>query len=172
MVDIYPFLEQHHIVYQRLDHQPVFTCEEARRLVPEFHGAEIKNLFVKDKKGRNHFLIVVGYDKNVDLKKLSSMLEVKSLSLASPQRLMDCLGLEPGSVTVLGVINDPEGRVQVVVDKALWREENWGCHPLVNTSTLVMSRTEIERFLRLTNHPPKIINLPARPPSSPGPSTK
>ena len=165
MVDIYQFLQEHQIQYKRFDHLPVFTCEQARSALPRFPGAETKNLFLKDKKGRHHFLVVVGYDKAVDLKRLGDLLEVKSLSFASPDRLRRYLGLEPGSVTVLGVAQDTEAKVEVIVDKDLSMEVAWGCHPLVNTSTLLISRDEIMRFLEITGHMPRIFELPVLTPS-------
>ncbi|HPC48199.1 MAG TPA: YbaK/EbsC family protein, partial [Deltaproteobacteria bacterium] len=90
-------------------------------------------------------------------------------TFASPRRLMELLGLEPGSVTLLGVINDTRGAVEVVVDEELWHEEALQCHPLVNTSTLVISRDGIERFLAAVNHTPRIVDVPAR--NDPGSST-
>ena len=72
MTDIYAFLTQNDIAYQRQDHPAVFTCEEALRLVPPLPGAKTKNLFLRDRKGRRHFLVVVGYEKAVDLKAWSS----------------------------------------------------------------------------------------------------
>jgi len=105
-MDIFRFLEGNGIAYERCDHPAVFTCEEADRLVPPMEGAKIKNLFVRDKKGRRHFLVVVGYEKNVDLKSLSSIMGLSSLTMASPDRLKRYLGVDPGSVTILAVIND------------------------------------------------------------------
>lgn len=161
MFDIYSFLEEHQISYQRFDHPPVFTCEEARRLLPHFPGAETKNLFLKDKKGKRHFLVVFGYEKSIDLKRLGQELHVKSLSLASAERLTRFLGLEPGSVTILGVVHDRESLVEVLIDRDLYEKEAWGCHPLVNTSTLLMARTDILRVLDLTGHVPRVLDLPA-----------
>jgi len=122
-MDIFRFLEENGIAYERCDHPAVFTCEEADRLVPPMEGAKIKNLFVRDKKGRRHFLAVVGYEKIVDLKLLSSLMGLSSMTMASPDRLKRYLGVDPGSVTILAIINDTEKKVEVVFDRALWHSQ-------------------------------------------------
>jgi Ala-tRNA(Pro) deacylase len=124
-MDIFRFLEENGIAYERCDHPAVFTCEEAERLVPAMEGAKTKNLFVRDKKGRRHFLVVVGYEKIVDLKSLSSLMDLSSMSMASPDRLKRYLAVDPGSVTILAVINDTEKKVEVVFDRALWHSLIW-----------------------------------------------
>ncbi len=161
-MNIYQFLAEHHIAYDRHDHPPVFTCDEADRLVPDLPAAKTKNLFLRDRRGRRHFLVVVGYDKVVDLKALSSVLGVSKLSLASPDRLRKYLGVDPGAVTVLGVAYDSDQRVEVVFDEGLWDSKAFRCHPLVNTSTLVISRENIERLLRITGHTLRILTVPGR----------
>jgi len=151
-MDIYRFFDAHGIAYDRHDHPAVFTCEEADRLVPPLPAAKTKNIFLCDRKGQRHFLVVVGYEKRVDLRALSERLDVRKLRLASPQRLKKYLGLDPGSVTLLGVLNDPNGAVEVIVDEDLWAAETFQCHPLVNTSTVVISRGDIQRIMDITGH--------------------
>jgi len=167
-MDIFRFLEENGIVYKRCDHPAVFTCEEAERLVPPMGGAKTKNIFVRDKKGKRHFLVVVGYEKTVDLKSLSSLLGVSSMTMASPDRLKRYLGVDPGSVTILAVINDTEGKVEVVFDKALWDSQSFRCHPLVNTSTLAVSKEGIQRFMGLTGHKVIVVDVPGRQPKPQG----
>lgn len=162
MMDIYQFLAEHDIEYERHDHPPVFTCEEANRLVPPLPAAKTKNLFLRDRKGRRHFLVVVGYEKVVDLKALAFLLGVSKLSLASPERLKRFLCVDPGAVTILGVINDVNKAVEVIVDEDLWGSKAFRCHPLVNTSTLVISKENIKRFLDKTGHEVRILNVPDR----------
>jgi Ala-tRNA(Pro) deacylase len=161
-MDIYQFLADHDIEYERHDHEPVFTCEEADRLVPSLPAAKTKNLFLRDRKGRRHFLVVVGYGKTVDLKALSSLLGVSRLSLASPARLKRYLGVDPGSVSILGIVNDANQEVAVIVDRDLWGAQAFRCHPLVNTSTLVISRDDIQRLLKITDHQVRILTVPSR----------
>ena len=162
MINIYQFLAEHDIEYERHDHPPVFTCEQADRLVPPLPAAKTKNLFVRDRKGRSHFLVVVGYEKVVDLKALSSLLGVSKLSLASPERLRRYLGLDPGSVTILGVVNDSNKEVEIIMDEGLWDSKAFRCHPLVNTSTLVISREDLQRFLNTTGHKIRILDIPGK----------
>ncbi|MFC2108546.1 prolyl-tRNA synthetase associated domain-containing protein [Candidatus Bipolaricaulota bacterium] len=160
IADVYPFLVEHSIEYERVDHPPVFTCEEAEQLVPALSGADTKNLFVRDKKGRRHFLVAVGHDKSVDLKTLSSALGVTNLSFASSERLKKYLGIEPGAVSLLAIINDIENAVEVVLDRDLWEEDALQCHPLVNTSTLAIRRGDIERILKITGHHWTVLQVP------------
>jgi Ala-tRNA(Pro) deacylase len=161
-VDIYRFLSEHDIDYERHDHPPVFTCEEADRLVPELPAAKTKNLFLRDKKGRRHLLVVVGYEKTVDLKALSSLVGIGGLSLASPGHLKKYLGVDPGAVTILGLVHDVNGEVGVIVDEGLWDAPAFRCHPLVNTSTLVISKGALKRFLDLTGHTAQILDVPGK----------
>ena len=161
-MQIYQFLKTHGIDYERHDHPPVFTCEDVNRLIPDLPGQKTKNLFICDGKGRQHFLVTVPDEKSVDLKSLAEALEVKKLRFASADRLSRHLDLEPGSVTLLGVMNDTVKAVQVVVDKALWDATALQCHPLVNTATLVISLNDIRKFLAATGHSPTVMDVPAR----------
>lgn len=92
---IFDFLDSNHILYQPVDHPPVFTCEEADKLVPYLPGAKTKNLFLRDGHGRRHFLLAISSDKSVDLKALSNSLGVSRLSLTSPDRLPSTLSYCP-----------------------------------------------------------------------------
>ena len=161
-MDIYAFLRTHVIPFERYDHEAVFTCEQADILPIPGDAAKTKNLFLRDRKGRRHFLVTVCAEKTVDIKELEGLLKVKGLSFASSERLMDYLGLEAGAVTILGVINDTRSLVEVIVDEDLWNCKAMQCHPLVNTSTLVMNRVDVERFLSLTGHEPRILPIPVR----------
>jgi Ala-tRNA(Pro) deacylase len=104
----------------------------------------------------------VGYEKVVDLKALGSLLGVGPLSLASPRRLKHHLGVDPGSVTILALINDTQKEVEVVFDQGLWESPAFRCHPLVNTSTLAISKADIRRFLALTGHKACILDIPGK----------
>jgi len=163
-MDIYQFLAEHDIAYERYDHPPVFTCEESNRLCPEMpaNAAKTKNLFLRDKKGLRHFLVTVGDQKRVDVKALASLLEVNKLSFASPECLEKYLRLTPGAVTILGLVNDVNKAVEVVVDEDVWNSEAIRCHPLVNTSTLVISSANIKRFLDITGHQSRVVRVPSR----------
>ncbi len=161
-MDIYRFLSKHSIDYERHDHPPVFTCEEADRLVPELPAAKTKNLFLRDKKGLQHFIVLVGYEKAVNLKALSSLLGIGGLGFASPERLKKYLGVDPGAVSILGLVHDAGGEVDVIIDEGLWQASAFRCHPLVNTSTLVIPKEDLKRFLDLTGHTAQILDVPGR----------
>ena len=160
IMNIYQFLAEHSIEYERVDHPPVFTCEEAEQLVPPMPGTDTKNLLVRDKKGRRHFLVVVRYDTSVDLKSLSRALGVSNLSFASSERLKKYLGIEPGAVSLLAIVNDIESAVEVILDADLWKARVLRCHPLVNTSTLAIRRSDIELLLRITGHRYTVLHVP------------
>ncbi|OGJ48135.1 aminoacyl-tRNA deacylase [Candidatus Peregrinibacteria bacterium RIFOXYB12_FULL_41_12] len=160
-MDIYKFLADHGISYDKFDHPAVYTCEEAERLCPKMPGTPIKNLFLRDKDGKTHFFVAVGYEKSVDLKALKTVLGVDKLSFASPERLQKHLGVEPGSVSLLGLANDIDKSVQVFIDEKLWGQ-SFQCHPLVNTVTLVISNEGMSKFFQATGHKLNLINVPAR----------
>jgi Ala-tRNA(Pro) deacylase len=161
MPDIYEYLDAHGIAYERCDHPAVFTVAEVKLLVPPLDGTHTKNLFLRDKKGRRHVLVVVGSDKQVDIKALSAALGLDHLSFGSPERLLKYLGVEPGSVSLLALLNDINREVEVFIDRELWSADALQCHPLVNTSTLVIAREGIERFLEATGHPYRLVDVPS-----------
>ncbi len=162
MVDFYQFLADHDIEYERHDHPPVYTVAEAERLVPPLPGAKSKNLFLRDNKGKRHFLLVVPAQKRVDIKALPELIGSSRLNFGSPDRLKKYLGVEPGAVTLLAIFNDPGHSVEVYIDEVLWKAETFNFHPLVNTSTLVISHKNLERFIEATGHEIQIIDVPSK----------
>jgi Ala-tRNA(Pro) deacylase len=158
----FTFLSEHGIAYQRCDHPAVYTVEESARLVPPLPGAKTKNLFLRDKSGRRHFLVCVPAAKQVDIKVLSEAIGANRLSFGSAERLKQYLGVEPGAVTLLAVFNDPLHAVELFVDEALWQYDAFQFHPLVNTSTLVLSREAVARFVELTGHRLHLVKVPEK----------
>ena len=156
------FLEASGISYERHDHPAVFTVDEVTELVSISRGARTKNLFVRDKKGRRHVLIVVAFDKKVDLMALGEMTELGRLSFASRERLWTYLGVEPGSVTIMGVINDRDHHVEVIIDQEVWEAPAVRCHPLLNTCTVVLEQDGLRHLLHSTGHDPMILNVPSK----------
>lgn len=161
MNSIYTFLDTNNIPYERFDHPAAFTCEQADAVCPKMPGESIKNLFLYDKKTDQHFLIVVGKEKQVDLKQLKFMLGVSNLSFASEERMQKYLGVTPGSVTVLGLINDITCAVTLIFDTNL-ENKTLQCHPLINTATLAIPFDGIKKFLSLTHHQYQFLNIPTR----------
>ncbi len=143
-------LDQLGIPYVRHDHPPVFTVEEALVQWQGIDAAHCKNLFLRNKKGNRHYLVVAEHDRPVDLRRLAEVVDDDRLSFGSPERLMRCLGLTPGSVSPLGLINDAEKQVRVIVDAGLRRSVHVAFHPGVNTATVVIATADFERFLAWT----------------------
>jgi Ala-tRNA(Pro) deacylase len=160
-MDLIRFLSEHGIAATRHEHPPVMTVEESLRLVPKLPGAKTKNLFLRDKKGRRHLLVTVPHDIAVDLNALGAALGVGGVGFASAERLQKYLGLKPGSVSLLGLVNDEAHAVEFVIDRALWEADAVHAHPLTNTATMVITHADLERFLAATGHPPRVIDVPA-----------
>jgi Ala-tRNA(Pro) deacylase len=163
MADLDDTLAALNIPFERHEHAPVFTCEEAYAALPHEAAVQTKNIFLRDKRGRRHLLLVTTCEKAVDVKKFAQAAGADHLSFASPERLMKYLGVEPGSVTVLGLLNDATNAVELFVDREVWDTPTWRCHPLVNTATLVLARTDLERFFAHTGHRPMVLALETRP---------
>ena len=160
-MDIEAFLRERGIRAERHEHAPVMTVEESERLVPRLPGAKTKNLFLRDRKGLRHFLVTVRHDVAVDLNALGTILGAGRLGFASPDRLQKCIGITPGSVSLLALFNDAGGAVEFVIDRALWAAPALQAHPLINTATLILSHADLERFVAATGHSPQIVDVPS-----------
>ncbi len=123
-------------------------------------GAPTKNLVLRDGKDKRHFLVVVGHEKKVDLKALRTILDADKLSFVSAESLKELLGVDPGSATLLGLITDTHASVEVIIDEDIWNAEAVQCHPMINTGTLVISHTGLEKFLQATGHVARVIVVP------------
>ena len=106
--------------------------------------------------------MTVDCDKRVDLKELKKVLGTQKLSFASPEKLKEYLGVEPGSVTLLGLVHDHHHHVEVFLDAPIFAATHVHCHPLVNTATMVLSHAGLVSFLKLTKHDPQVIDVPER----------
>jgi Ala-tRNA(Pro) deacylase len=146
------------IATRTLDHEPVFTVAESARLEREVPGAHTKNLFLKDERGEL-FLVVAQSATRVDLKALARTLSAGRFSFGKAELLQEVLGVPPGSVTAFAVINDPQGRVRVVIDADLMHHDTVNCHPLENTATTSIARDDLLRFIRACGHEPTIVGL-------------
>lgn len=146
-MNIYKILDELTINYKKYDHPAVFNCEQAHQLTLNIDGAATKNLFIKDRKGSRHFLVVVMADKTIDLKALSKLLGVTSLSFASSRRLEKYLGTSAGSVSILDILKDTQDAVELIIDKTIFNYSSLQCHPFTNTATLDIAITDIQRLL-------------------------
>lgn len=147
------------IVYVRHDHPPVFTVEDADKHWTALRGTHCKNLFLRNKKGNRHYLVVAPTHRAIDLRRLNGILHEDRLSFGSPERLMKHLGLEPGSVSPFGLINDAGREVRVIVDDELRTSAFLGFHPNVNTATLDISFADFEKFLAFCGNDVRYLKL-------------
>lgn len=152
MKSIYDILTDLNIEYEKHDHPPVFTVEEAEQYDSAIYAGKSKNLFLRNKKGKMHYLLVAESTRKINLKKLSSDLSESKLSFASPERLDKYLKITPGSVSPFGLINDSTKTVKVLIDKVLLKHYKLGFHPNINTSTLVIKSNDFEKFLKWTGN--------------------
>lgn len=135
-------------------HRPVFTVEEGRDLKATMPGGHTKNLFLKDKKGAL-FLLCALSDSKIDLNALSKLLAASGrFSFGSAELLMQHLGVEPGSVTLFALINDPAGAVTLLLDEALFAHDPVNFHPLRNDATTAISPADMLRFIRALGREP------------------
>jgi Ala-tRNA(Pro) deacylase len=146
------FMDANDFQYQRVEHPAVFTCAEAELHRPDVSAVSTKNLFLCDKKARRFFLVVTACEKTVKLDALSAQLGVPHLRFGSEENLERLLGVARGAVTMMGLVNDKEGQVELWIDAEIWQGDTFLSHPLVNTATLVLAKPELERFFTLTGH--------------------
>jgi len=160
--DLSAFLADIGVATETVSHPPLFTVEESQALRGEIPGAHTKNLFLKDKKGAL-FLVVAEEDAAIDLKRLHHKIGAAGrLSFGKPDELFETLGVNPGAVTVFGLINDRDRRVSVVIDADLMARGSINCHPLVNTATTTIAAADLLAFMRATGHDPVFIALDER----------
>ncbi len=156
---LFAYLDSLEIPTRTIEHAAVFTVEESQALYRQFSGAHTKNLFLKDAKDRL-FLLVAEAHAMIDMKSLHKTLGCARLSFGKAELLLEVLGVPPGSVTALALINDKSGRVTAILDANLMVHDTINCHPLVNTATTNLARDDLLKFLRATGHVPRIERLP------------
>jgi len=156
---VYDALERLGIPYVVHGHPPVFTVEEALAHWAGIEATHCKNLFLRNKKGTRHYLVVAEHSKPVRLDALVQQLGDDRLSFGSPDRLQRYLGLTPGSVSPFGILNDVRKEVVVVVDSDLRGAPRVGFHPNVNTATVVIAEQDFERFLDASGNVVRYLQL-------------
>lgn len=160
---LFSYLDNLGIPHETVEHPATFTVAESGAIKTTIPGAHSKNLFLKDKKGQL-FLITAKDHTPINLKRAHEVMGASGrLSFGSAEQLMLHLGVEPGSVTPFGVVNDRERKVKVILDSELMRHDRVNFHPLVNTMTTGISREGLVAFLNATGHEPEILELPAPP---------
>ena len=156
---VYEILNSLGIPYIRHEHPPVFTVEQAERHWTDIEGAHCKNLFLRNKKGNRHYLVILPTSKQADLRQLNARLKEDRLSFGSAERLKKCLGLEPGAVSPFGLIHDLRKEVVVIVDQDLKRTDRINFHPNLNTATVGIATSDFEKFLAWTGNEVRFFEL-------------
>ena len=155
---IYPFLGEQKIPYEKIEHPAVFNMEQLASIHLPHPEWDAKNLFVRDDKKRNYYLITVKGDKRVDLKEFRRQHALRALSFASAEDLLAVLGLIPGAVSPLGILNDIERRVHVYLDRE-FAGSKIGVHPNDNTATVWMTFAEIRRVVEANGNRITLVDL-------------
>ena len=146
--ETYEYLNERQVSYEITEHKAVYNMAEAAEIALPYPEFEAKNLFVRDDKKRNYYLITVKGDKRVDLKEFKQKHQTRSLSFASDADLINYLGLIPGAVTPLGLLNDAEHKVQFFIDREFLQDAGMiGVHPNDNTATIWLKATDLVRIL-------------------------
>ena len=135
------------ISYQAYEHPPVFTSDDVEKYWREIPATPVKNLFLRNKKGNRHYLVIVEVDKRVDLQLLVKVIGDDRLSFGSSERLMEKMGLTPGSVSPFGLLHEGSSDVQVIIDADLRDAERLIFHPNINTASVTISFADFEKFL-------------------------
>ncbi len=156
--ELYALLDEHGIRYTHHTHPPLFTVEESRALRGELPGGHVKNMFMKDKKG-TVWLATCLEDRQIRIRDLEKEIGAKNLSFGKEDLLWEVLGVRAGAVTPLGLINDCERRVRVVLDKALMEYDPLNFHPLHNEATTAIARDGFLTFLAVTGHEPMLVDF-------------
>lgn len=140
------YLKNHNIEFKLYEHPAVFTTKEAAIHCKNVPGIPVKNLLLKSDKS-DFFLVVLPAEKRLDSNKLRKLFGVKKLRFASAEDLMNLMALEPGSVSILGLINDKDAKVTLILDKEAADAEIINFHPNVNTASVTFTKKEFQKFL-------------------------
>ena len=146
------------IAHATVEHPPVFTVEQAQEHTHHLPGGHTKNLFLEDRAG-GLWLVTCLDEQPVRVNALARLLGAPRFSFGKPERLMEALGVEPGSVTALALVNDTGRRVRPVLDTKLMAHELVNCHPLANTATTTLRSADLMRFMEALGYAPQLVDL-------------
>ena len=158
----YDLLDRLGVEYERIDHEPAMTMEDCKEVDQLLEAVICKNLFLCNAQKTDFYLLMMPGHKKFKTARLSKQIGSARLSFAGPEFMEQFLDITPGSVSVLGLMNDQENRVRLLIDKdVIEHHEFIGCHPCINTSSLKISTRDIlEKFLPFVNHPFTVVELP------------
>ena len=162
-IRVYDFLDKLGIQYQRIDHEAAMTmeaCEEIDRALGD-NTTICKNLFLCNRQETDFYLLLMPGDKPFKTKDLSAQIHSARLSFAKPEYMEKYLDITPGSVSVLGLMNDSEKKVQLLIDEDVMKEPYFGCHPCLNTSSLKFTTEDLmQKIIPALEHEPVTVTLP------------
>ncbi len=149
-MNIYMILQELGISYNEIEHEAVFTVEQAQNIKNKIEGTGCKNLFLTDKKGK-YFLVVLEENKRANISEIEKLTDTKHLSFANNEELKEILSLEQGSVTPLGIINDINNKVLMIIDRDL-KSKKLLVHPNINTKTISINFADLVKFIEYEKH--------------------
>ena len=162
-IRVYDFLDKLGIQYQRIDHEAAMTmeaCEEIDRALGD-NTTICKNLFLCNRQETDFYLLLMPGDKPFKTKDLSAQIHSARLSFAKPEYMEKYLDITPGSVSVLGLMNDSDKKVQLLIDEDVMKETYFGCHPCINTSSLKFTTEDLmQKIIPALEHEPITVTLP------------
>lgn len=157
----YDLLDSLGIEYHRIDHEPADSMELCREIDKVLGTEMCKNLFLANRQMTDFYLLMTVGDKPFKTKYLSSQLGVSRLSFAKDDKMWEYLKIHPGAVSVMGLMNDTEKHVKLIVDSDIMKQEYIGCHPCVSTTSMRIKASDIfEKFLSHTGHSVTVVDLP------------
>ena len=162
-IRVYDFLDKLGIQYQRIDHEAAMTmeaCEEIDHALGD-NTTICKNLFLCNRQETDFYLLLMPGDKPFKTKDLSAQIHSARLSFAKPEYMEKYLDITPGSVSVLGLMNDSEKKVQLLIDEDVMKEPYFGCHPCINTSSLKFTTEDLmQKIIPALEHEPVTVTQP------------
>ena len=159
MTNVEEFLKEKNIDSILHEHPAVFTCEEAEKYCANVPGVASKNLFLRDEKKQRYFLVILDAKKRADLKKLGEIFQAKRLSFGNPDELKQKLGLEPGAVSLFGILNDEKGEVELYIDKDFYEQPVVNFHPNRNTASIELTNKMLQKFLGVIGQKVNIVEI-------------
>ena len=160
-IRVYDFLDSMGVTYGRVDHEPAMTMDACAEIDKILHATTCKNLLLCNRQQTDFYLLLMEGDKVFKTKELSAQLEVSRLSFADASYMEAFLDITPGSLSVIGLMNDKDFRVKLVIDKPVLAGAFIGFHPCINTSTLRVKTSDlIEKIIPAMKHEPIFVNLP------------
>lgn len=158
---VYDFLDELGIEYYRTDHEEANNMEACNKIDKILDTIICKNLFLCNRQKTDFYLLMMPGDKPFKTKDITGQIGCSRLSFASDDFMLEFLDIKPGAVSIMGLMNDKNNRVQLLIDKPVVESETLGCHPCVSTSSLKFNTKDIlEKFLPAVNHEPIIVDMP------------